>query len=77
MFLVMLEYVGGGEDMMIELITRVWQSYINREHDERMLKLDSRLAVMEREVVSRVGSCMTEKDLDELRCELRNAVFLK
>ena len=73
-------------DMMVKLITRIWQSYINREHNERMLKLDNRLAAIKCAVVGRFsrgniatqwGFYMTEEDLDEQRRKLRDAAFLK
>ena len=71
---------------MVNLITRSWKSYINREHDERMVELDDRLAAIKRAVVGRFsrgniatqwGFYMTEEDLDEQRRKLRDAAFLK
>ncbi len=58
--------------MMIRLIIRIWQSYINREHNQRMSKLDDRLAAIKYAVGSGSGLYMTEEDLDEQRRESLN-----
>ena len=74
----------GEEIGMFETIVHAWQSYINREYDERMQKLDDRLEAIDRTVQRRFsrgniatqwGLYTTEEDLEELRNQLRDARF--
>ena len=74
----------GEEIAMFETIMHAWQSYINREYNERMQKLDDRLAEIDRTVMKRFsrgnvatqwGFYTTEEDLEELRHQLRDARF--
>ena len=71
---------------MVKLIMRIWQSYINGEHNERMRKLDDRLAAIGSDLNRRFsrgsiavnwGFYKTEEDLEEQRREMRDTPFLK
>ena len=71
---------------MLKLIVHAWQSYINREHSERMRKLDDRLAAIGPEVNRRFsrgniatqwGLYKTKEDLEEQRREMRDTPFLE